>query len=582
MVDLLGLLNSELEGRYEVSTEIGRGGMAVVYLGQDLRHDRPVAVKVLLPDLAQVLGPERFLREIRIESHLRHPNILPLLDSGAVDGIPFYVMPYVQGESLADRLEREKQLPVTEVVRLGIEVADALAYAHGRGLVHRDIKPGNIMLEAGHAVVADFGIALATRDVPHGRLTASGVSPGSPLYMSPEQAGGATDLDGRSDVYSLGCVLYEALTGDAPFDARLPQAILARKLSEPAPSAAVVRESVPPALDQVIRRALARNPGDRYANAEALRDALVDVREGRARVEPVMETPLRAEATLLRRAVRAAGGAAGIVALTVCVGFLTNRVHDMRLGIPPEHAPTRSDFLALGGQALLPLLIFGLVAIVTYVVVREVVRLGGWVLHRSPRLAETLDTTTRNLRGSWIRAWMRLRPVAVANLFFVGAVVLGVAVLIPYRGILAGMALADTSGLADPLLRRSFSAVLSILILVLLSSWSGVFRWLGRHASLAGRVALARWGSLAWILVLVVVATLPWRLLWDADGERVLVDGRPGYLLKETDAAILVYDPAAGTAVNHRKGPELNLRRLGARGYPFEGPGAFPTAEGGN
>jgi len=262
------------------------------------------------------------------------------------------------------------------------------------------------------------------------------------------------------------------------------------------------------------------------------------------------------------------------------LGFLTNRVHDLKLGIPAGHAPSRGDFLTLGGQTLLPLLIFGLGAVVVYVVVRTLARVGGWMVRRSPALGHTLDATTRTVRESWFQAWGRMRPAAVADLYFVTVVVLGGLALFPFRGLLEAMALSDTRALSDPFLRRSFSMVLSIVIVTLLFSWRGIFRWLGRRTALTGRIALARWGSLTWILLLLVVATLPWRLLWDADAERVLVDGRRGYLLKETDTSLLVYEPDAGTTVVHAKNSGVELRRLGGSGYPFEGPDAFPV-EGG-
>ncbi|MCJ7629273.1 MAG: serine/threonine protein kinase, partial [Longimicrobiales bacterium] len=274
MADLISVLNSGLAGRYHVEAEIGRGGMATVYRAQDFKHDRLVAVKVLLPELASVVGPKRFLREIQIAASLRHPHILPLLDSGEVGGLPFYVMPFIEGESLRDKLTREKQLPIEEAVQIGREVADALAYAHDRGVVHRDIKPANIMLDSGHAVVADFGIALGTHHFTSDRLTASGVSPGSPQYMSPEQAAGEDDIDRRSDIYSLGCVLYEALSGDPPFMGRMPQAILAKKLRESPPNLRIVRDSVPESLEYVVRKALARSPADRFRTGGELGKAL--------------------------------------------------------------------------------------------------------------------------------------------------------------------------------------------------------------------------------------------------------------------------------------------------------------------
>jgi serine/threonine-protein kinase len=258
-------LRTALASRYRIVREIGHGGMATVYLADDLKHDRRVAVKVLRPELAAALGPERFLREIQIAAPLAHPHILPLYDSGAADGFLYYVMPLVEGETLRDRLVRERQLPVGEAVRVVQEVGDALAYAHSRGVVHRDVKPENILFMAGHAVVTDFGVATAVHTAGGARLTATGIAVGTPLYMSPEQALAEGAIDGRSDTYSLGCVLYEMLAGDPPFGAATAQAVLARKLQEPVPPLPRLREHVSPALEQTIRRALARTPADRFA-----------------------------------------------------------------------------------------------------------------------------------------------------------------------------------------------------------------------------------------------------------------------------------------------------------------------------
>ncbi|HJR33687.1 MAG TPA: protein kinase, partial [Gemmatimonadales bacterium] len=248
--------------------------MATVYLARDLRHESQVAIKVLRPELAAVLGAERFSREIRITASLQHPNILPLLDSGAADGLPFYVMPYVEGESLAQRLHRETRLTLEEAIRIGAEVADGLAYAHAKGFVHRDIKPANILLANGHAVIADFGIARALINTAGNRITDSGMAIGTAPYMSPEQAG-SESVDGRSDIYSLGCVLYEMLSGTPPFTGPSAQAIMARNAVDPVPSLRTVRATVPQALEGVITKALAKTPQDRFATAAEFRDALV-------------------------------------------------------------------------------------------------------------------------------------------------------------------------------------------------------------------------------------------------------------------------------------------------------------------
>ena len=247
--------------------------MAIVYLAQDLKHGRQVAIKVLRPELAAALARERFLREITTTANLRHPHILPLFDSGEAGEFLFYVMPFVEGESLRDRLAREKQLPVDDALRIAREVADALHYAHSYGVVHRDIKPANILLENGHAVVADFGIAQAVTAAGSEALTETGLSLGTPLYMSPEQAAGDT-MDGRSDQYALGCVLYEMLGGEPPFTGRTVQAIMARRLTDPVPSLRTVRESVPVDVEQAINRALSKAPADRFATAKQFAEAL--------------------------------------------------------------------------------------------------------------------------------------------------------------------------------------------------------------------------------------------------------------------------------------------------------------------
>jgi TolB-like protein/tetratricopeptide (TPR) repeat protein len=248
--------------------------MATVYLAQDLRHHRPVALKVVRPDLAAVLGPERFLREIEITAQLNHPHILPLLDSGEADGFLFYAMPYAEGESLRERLTREKQLPVEDALQIAREVADALSYAHSRGVIHRDIKPENILLESGHAVVADFGIARAISVAGGERLTATGVAVGTPAYMSPEQASGEEELDGRSDIYALACVLYEMLAGQPPFNGPTAESVLHQHLTATAQPVTTVRAAVPGTVTTALARALAKAPADRFSTATLFADAL--------------------------------------------------------------------------------------------------------------------------------------------------------------------------------------------------------------------------------------------------------------------------------------------------------------------
>jgi len=273
VTDALDRLKAAVADRYAVERELGAGGMANVYLAEDLRHHRKVALKVLRPEIARVLG-DRFQREIETTAQLTHPHILPLLDSGDADGTLFYVMPYVEGESLRERLTREHQLQLDDAIQITREVADALSYAHRHGVLHRDIKPENILLESDHAVVADFGIARAIDQAGGERLTETGVTLGTPAYMSPEQAMGNRDLDGRSDVYSLGCMLYEMLSAETPYTGATPMAIMARKLADPLPRISVVRETVPPGVEAVLAKALARVPADRYATASEFAAAL--------------------------------------------------------------------------------------------------------------------------------------------------------------------------------------------------------------------------------------------------------------------------------------------------------------------
>ncbi|MBA3445320.1 MAG: serine/threonine protein kinase, partial [Gemmatimonadales bacterium] len=241
MVDVLDRLRIVLAEHYAVDRELGRGGMATVYLARDLKHGRFVAIKVLRPTLAQSLGTGRFIREIRIASRLTHPNILPLYASGEEDGLLYYIMPYVTGESLRDRLRREGQLPIGDSIRIAQAVADALTYAHAEDVVHRDVKPENILLESGHAVIADFGLARAIHVSTLDDLSSAGLAVGTPAYMSPEQTAGGNQVDGRSDVYSLGCVLYEMLAGEPPFSGPSAQAIAAKHLHLSPPSVRSVR-----------------------------------------------------------------------------------------------------------------------------------------------------------------------------------------------------------------------------------------------------------------------------------------------------------------------------------------------------
>jgi serine/threonine protein kinase len=270
----LAPLASALSGRYEIDREIGRGGMATVYLARDLKHDRKVALKVLQPDLAAALGAERFLTEIRTTANLQHPHILPLHDSGDANGSLFYVMPFVEGETLRARLERNGPLPIDDALTITREVLSALDYAHRAHVVHRDIKPENILLHDGHALVADFGIALAVQQAGGARMTQTGLSLGTPQYMSPEQAMGERQIDGRADIYATGAVLYEMLTGEPPFAGQTVQAIVAKVMTERPTPPSTLRDTVPASVEAAVLRSLAKLPADRFASAKEFADAL--------------------------------------------------------------------------------------------------------------------------------------------------------------------------------------------------------------------------------------------------------------------------------------------------------------------
>jgi len=272
-------VKAALSDRYILERELGTGGMATVFLAHDPRHNRKVAVKIMHSELASIIGPARFLKEIETTANLQHPHILPLFDSGRVNGTVFYVMPFVQGESLRNRISRDRQLPIPEAVRIATEIAAALDYAHRQGVIHRDVKPDNVLFHDGRALVADFGIALAwSQGDGKTRLTRSGVSLGTPQYMSPEQASGEHNLDPRTDVYALGVVTYEMLAGRPPFTGPTAQAIFQQVLSDEVPSLVPRRRTVPRHIDAAVTRALEKVPADRWQTAAEFAEALTNPR----------------------------------------------------------------------------------------------------------------------------------------------------------------------------------------------------------------------------------------------------------------------------------------------------------------
>ncbi len=343
MTDISDSLRSVLAGRYTLERELGRGGMATVYLAQDVRHHRRVAIKVLHPELSAVIGPERFLKEIELTANLQHPHILSLFDSGEARGLLYYVMPYVEGETLRERLRRERQLPIADAVRIASEVADALAYAHRHGVVHRDIKPENILLHDGRPLVADFGVALAVQQAGGERMTQTGLSLGTPQYMAPEQATGERVIDQRADVYALGAVTYEMLTGQPPFTGPSAQSVIAKLLTEEPPALTACRRSVPDHVEAAVHTALEKLPADRFPGAVEFAAALAgDIAGSTRRRRVAGSAAAAARATTWRllafSAVALAAVAAGVAAWSWNAG---------RRSVPP---PTRRAIITLSGQ----------------------------------------------------------------------------------------------------------------------------------------------------------------------------------------------------------------------------------------
>ena len=320
MADQIERLRAALADHYLIERELGAGGMATVYLADDLKHDRKVAVKVLRPELAAALGPDRFPREIRILARLQHPHILPLLDSGEAGGFLFYTMPYIAGESLRERIDRDGALPVHEAVRIIREVADALAAAHAAGVLHRDIKPGNVMLSGRHALVMDFGVAKAVSDAGGETLTTVGVAVGTPTYMSPEQATGSEDVDARSDIYALGLLAYELLTGKPPFHGRTAQATLSAQVLEKPKHVTEARAAISDALGDFVMRCLEKVPADRWQSTEELVTLLENIGTPSGGITPTHTRPVKtvgrgAAATNGNRRIAMVAGAISLVAL---------------------------------------------------------------------------------------------------------------------------------------------------------------------------------------------------------------------------------------------------------------------------
>jgi Tol biopolymer transport system component len=340
MPERLEQLTAALAGRYEIKHELGSGGMATVYLAQDVRHHREVAIKVLRPDLAAALGAERFLREIRIAANLNHPHILALFDSGEADGFLYYVMPYIKGQTLRDRIDKEVELPIPETVRIVRAVVDALAFAHSEGVVHRDIKPDNVMLTGGHAVVADFGIAKAVSEsTGSSKVTTAGVALGTPAYMAPEQAAADPQIDHRADIYAVGAMTYELLTGRTPFTGATPQAILAAHVTQPADPVSKYRDQVSGELEAVVMKCLAKKPADRWQTAGEMLPHLDTMNTSSGGITPTQTLALAGRSSRTNRTAIAVG----VVAVIAVVAVLFTRPWGATAAAPIEQRQLTSS-----------------------------------------------------------------------------------------------------------------------------------------------------------------------------------------------------------------------------------------------
>ncbi|MHB1862876.1 MAG: protein kinase domain-containing protein [Gemmatimonadaceae bacterium] len=345
MTDIAGRLSAALADRYRLERELGQGGMATVYLAQDLKHDRKVAIKVLKPELAAVLGAERFVQEIKTTAALSHPHILPLFDSGVADGQLYYVMPYIEGETLREKLNRETQLGVDEAVKIATEIADALDYAHRHGVIHRDIKPENILLHDGRPMVMDFGIALAVSAAAGGRMTETGLSLGTPHYMSPEQATADKEITGRSDIYSLATVLYEMLAGEPPHTGNSAQQIIMKIVTEDAAPVTKLRKTVPPNVSAALAKALEKLPADRFDSARAFADALANPHYGATSSDSVPGAPAGVIMAYRWRPVAFTAISASVVLLALAVWALVR---------PQPTPPVSAQQIVLGAMSTLP------------------------------------------------------------------------------------------------------------------------------------------------------------------------------------------------------------------------------------
>ncbi len=570
--------------RYAVVREIGRGGMAVVYLAQDRKLDRYVALKVLRPEVAAALGADRFVREIEVAAKLSHPNILALHDCGEADGHLYYTMPYLDGESLRDLLIREKQLRVEDALRITREVADALSHAHALGIVHRDIKPENILFHGEHAVVADFGIARALTEAGSPRLTETGLAIGTPAYMSPEQATGSADVDARSDIYSLACVLYEMLSGEMLYTGPSARAVIAKVLSLPPTPIRMLRPRVPDPVERALLVALDKSAVDRFATAEEFVEALEEgVLSESGAIRPMPSGAARGSSWPVGRVIAVvAATSAGALALLSIIGLLTTVAYDVKMQLPPEYTPSRTDFPVVGLRAATPSLLLGVAVVVATLILKYGARIGLFILGRVFNLGPTLDGWTRGTTAQWRRLWGSVRTTTIAEVFLVTAVAASLGVLVLYRRLFIALWSEDPTALScsSRWLHESYTVAMVLLMGAIALGWIGVSRYLRRRQARGISFSLVRWGGLVWIVLLVLITTMPWRLLYLNHHPRALVNGERGYILLDRDADLVIYNAERrSTGVYPKDGP-LEVEPLNSIGYVFESAEQFATNSG--
>ena len=587
-------LRTALMDRYRVDHELGSGGMATVYLGLDLKHQRRVAIKLLRPDLDHSNGRERFLREIETLSQLRHPHVLPLLDSGVVDDLCFFIMPYCEGESLRSKLQREGPLPIDEAIQYACEIADALSYAHSHGVIHRDVKPQNIMIESRHAVLADFGIALAAAALPHDRITSKSHSLGTPHYMSPEQASSAPNIDGRSDIYSLGCVVYEMLVGEPPFQGPSLLAIVARHAVDPPPRIRVVRDTVSNELEDVVHRALAKAPADRFATADDFRTALLDAQNAMRTAGAPHRHTATSTATTSRRELSSqdtnrpwytrvpsllrllTGGVLAALALST-IGLLTVAAFDAKLQMPARYTPSSSNFLLVGLRSLVVPTFTVLFSMVVWLAIRFLAGMSFRAVTALTGNSPRQGTIVQSVRDRFRRFLSSLSPKTLIDVFFLLAVLASVVLLFLLSPLFIPLFTPEIGILQceHRAAHRILQPSIAILIMVIGVGWWQLTRWLGRRVITDSR-PFSHWRTGIIVGLLVIAMTLPWRLMWIGWTERVRVGDERGYLLKETDTELIIYNADRKVTTAYSK-TRSDLVRLGIHGYVFEEPGVFES-----